>query len=193
MYIKKSINDNGNYDISIEEDNKLLKIYRSGNDTSLSCRYNNFKNFIVISFVIKKEHTYLFSIFENLYRNLIDLNDSTDKEEKEFWKNYTPWMNEIVSPNGITIWDEPIILTSNVLRIQKKEDKIILYFINYNKEKERRKEKENKSISIHIINGHSRLKKFALPFHNLFEELQDLPNTRIKKENISLLNKNKNK
>ena len=73
MYIRKTNNEYKHYDIAMEEDSKLFRIYESETSICLSCRYNNFHSFSVIYFVIKEEHAPLYPIFLEFYEQIIEI------------------------------------------------------------------------------------------------------------------------
>lgn len=176
MYIKKTLNDNNKYDISIEEDNKLLKIYQNDENINFSCRYSNFQNFTVISFVIKEDQT-LYQLFQELYENI----KTKDKETKEDPNEY-----QIVDEKGITIFSDSISSTSpNALRIKKDENKIVLYFIEDSKDKKASEDKKNgHAINIQIKQRKSILGDINIPFYTFFDELQKIQDGKENKLNL---------
>ncbi len=206
MYIRKTKNEYGAFDVAMEEDSKILKIYQSELGLHFSCRFNNFQQFSIINFVIHEKHKDIYPVFSKLYDSLMKL-----KEHKERIATLLPKMERealavatlpIINEKGITIMSDAHPFHSPfVLSIQKRDNRIVLYFINEKKEKEfaqqdkkaSQEEKKGEGIMVQINQKDSKLGDFAIPFRILFDSLQEVPNTKLGEEKLRLFFANKNK
>ena len=184
MVVEKSINDSGLYDLTISDSNKILSIFLSGADHTISCRYDNFEKISEISFEISEEEEELYPIFEKLYNCIVsgnllngDLNDPNTIAFAESQRSYS-WFNDIVSNDGITVISDATPVTCpNTLKIRKEAGKIELVFMQ---EDGRNKgyPKNPYSINIHIRQQGSKLYDFCLPFKTLYNDLQNITDTK---------------
>ena len=190
MNIKKIINDYNTFDIQLMDGDKVLSIYKRGDDPNISCRYKDFRIIDNISFKIPKENEQLYLIFNNLYMNIINgnvygenINPKRVRERMNLEKAM-PYYKEIVQNNTIVVMcDAYPISCPNILRIKKDDNKILLEFekiiddYNY---------KVPFSIAINIRQSGSRIHEFCIPFNNLFKQLQFIED----KEYVKKLSKN---
>ena len=184
MVIEKSINDSGLFDITIMNSNKILSICLSGADHNLSCQYESFEKISEISFEILEEQDELYSIFEKLYNSIVtgnllngDLNDPNTIANIESQKSYS-WFKDIVGTDGITIISDATPITCpNTLKIRREPGKIELIFIQEDG-RDKGYPKNPYSINIHVRQSGSKLYDFCLPFKTLYNDLQNITDTK---------------
>ena len=189
MVIEKKRNDEGTYDITIEKDNKKLRIFQTGQDYTINCQYVDYIRITDIDFEILEEES-IYPFFNELYENIVLGNCLGEKNiTKETLERMNGMINssiykEIVKDRVITIFcDANPITCPNILKIQKMEGKILLSFTQVKGNMPKRKD----AISIHIRQSGSRLAEFCYPFKYLFQNLQSIQ--EIKDEPVLKLKK----
>lgn len=186
MEIKKHVNDYGSFDITLSDSDKVLSIFLGGDDVNISCRFVDYKKITEIKFNIPEEESEIYSIFEKLYTNIINGNvlgeneeDDLTKRKMEIQRNYS-WYSEIVKNGLVTIISDAYpINCPDVLRISKRDGRIVLWFIQENS-KEFRQPKNPYCININVRQSGSRLYDFCFPFRTLFRDLQHVDDPKMK-------------
>lgn len=177
MEVKKTSNEYNSFDIDLMQDEKVLSIYQTGADINLSCKYGDYRKISSISFNITSNQGEVYSAFNTLYTNIINGNILGEDEslqsvkEKMQSEKGTSWYQSLVQDGVITmLCDAYPINCPNVLKITKKDDKIILTFDKVDGEFP----KTPYCISINIRQAGSRIYEFCIPFKNLFKQLQTI-------------------
>ena len=185
MVIEKKRNDEGTYDVTIEKDNKNIRIFQTGQDYTISCQYVDYVCITDIDFEILEEEN-IYPFFNELYENIIRGNCLGEKNiTKEALERMNGMVNssiyeEIVKDGAITILCDAYPRTCpNILKIQKLDGKILLSFTQVQGHMPKRKD----VISIHIRQSGSRIGEFGYPFKYLFQDLQSIQET---KEEVTL-------
>ena len=178
MIIKKHNNDYETYDITIQKEDKTLRVYQLGMDPNLSCQYEGYVPISKIQFEICEEDETLYPIFNKLYENIISgnilgENPSDEKTQERMEENRNlQWYSDIVTDDVITVLCDAYPKSCpNILKIYKEVGKIILDFSKV----DGMEYKSKNCISINIRQSGSRLYDFCHPFNTLFSELQNVP------------------
>ena len=177
MVIEKKHNDEGTYDITIEKENKKLRIFQTGLDYTITCQYVDYVRITDIDFEILEEES-VYPFFNELYENIVLGNCLGEKNiTKETLERMNGMINssiykEIVKDGVITILCDAYPVTCpNILKIQKLDGKILLSFT---KVQGNMMPKRKDAISIHIRQSGSRIGEFGYPFKYLFQDLQSI-------------------
>ena len=187
MEIKMNNNEYNSYDIDLIQDEKVLSIYQTGADITMSCKYKDYRKISSISFNISSGEGEVYTIFDKLYTDIINgniLGESEDLprvQEKMCYEQNTSWYKELVCNGIITVLcDAYPVKCPNILKISKKDEKIILTFDKVDGELP----KAPYCITINIRQSGSKLYEFCIPFNTLFKQLQTVND---KKDDIKSL------
>lgn len=189
MEVKKINNEYNSFDIDLIQDEKVLSIYQTGADINFSCKYKDYRKISSVSFNIGSNQEEVYSVFDKFYTDIINGNILGEDEnlqnvqEKMKYEKSTSWYQSLVKNNIITVLCDALpIKCSNVLKIAKKEDEIILTFDKFEGELP----KAPYCITINIRQSGSRIYDFCIPFKTLFKQLQTVED---KKEDIKSFTK----
>ncbi len=190
MTIKKTKNDYDTFDIELRQDNKVLEVCQTGENINFSCRFANYCEISAIDFNISSSEEDLYLIFNKLYNNIIngnlldeDINLPKVKERMELAKCMSCY-ETLVDDEMITILSDAYpISCPNILKIRKKDEKIILSFMKLDGDLP----KASYYIPVNIRQSGSRIYDFCVPFKKCFRELQKVDE---KENRVKLLKNN---
>lgn len=183
MQVAKRLNEQGVYDISIQEENKVFQMIFGGNLDLYWLIYNNDDHSTEQEFFITKENYVLYEAFEKLFYNIENVNIYKPSKfylETSEIENIFDKMNDDLKDsrqynylyrNGEITWisDDSLISDEdgyNAVTITKGQDYFKLVFVL----------KENSIFKNHAVrfrNSGSYYDPFNILFMQLFNELQD--------------------
>ena len=162
MQVKRFINQEGSYDYHIYDENKILKIFFSGNLDLYWHLHCTTQEDILNHFLISKENYTIYTIFKKLYENIKFGKIYNNKTLDERVKHLDAFMK--INANNSVIWlsDDRENEKGNSVIISENEKGILLTFYMPEPFK-----------SIRFSNSGSRYYPFNIAFMKMFRMLQE--------------------
>lgn len=169
--------------IILNDNNKYLQLLVGGNgDLYWNIHFTSGTS----EFIINNENEELYSIFNELYNDIKDINifDFEDNKEKYIKYNFGNY-KELYNPNSNTItWysDEASHEVANVMKIKKEYNLFRIYFCTQKYIEGYNKDFNKKGyITIRISNSGSIYSPFNIVFMRMYNNLKELDKNKVKK------------
>lgn len=180
MEVVKEPNFDGLYDVSLIQDNKIMRMsFARVLDYSLSMSDGHMMDLeesYEMYFEIKPEHGELYKAFEELYTDIIECNPHGERKKKrkrDYWAE-DAW-ERLVDKNGVITYisDDSIPEIEDKVRIEKIDDNYRLTFVRNDLPGELIA-KDPDRICIRIRTSGGKYEMFFEPFQRFFHALQAL-------------------